>query len=174
MLLVPRHDKCFAEAQITVHIRRLSKVIPRTAFSGKRVAEALVNGFNVAATTKKFRRTRAIRASLHWTGGCYVGLDVPVGRPARVVVRHGGQGQSCIPAVNTGKLPSSHHRFDSAISRAQEGSALAERHLPYAVGVDLVPYVEVGVAVPATLTNGIDDERRSGIAGRSLQPGSVI
>ena len=88
LLLVTGHIEGLAEARVGIHIPRFAEVVPRSGFAGECVTEALVDGFKVA-TSKELRRIAAVRTCAD--RGCwrYIGLDVPVGGPARVVVRHG-------------------------------------------------------------------------------------
>src|SRR5262249_39351478 len=170
LVLAPGHIKGFAQSHIGVHIVWLAERIAWTAFAGIGVAEALVDGLEIAAgTAKQLWRTGTARAGVYSTSGCYVSLYVPVRRPARVVVGV-TDGQSRIPTGDGGELPSSHQGVQATIGRVQEGSAFTERQLPNGRGIDEVPNVEVGAVVPIVLANGVDDKCRA-IPAPRLQAG---
>src|SRR6185503_16687177 len=59
-------------------------------------------------------------------------------------------------------------------SVSQHGPAIAERHLPYGVYVDLMADVEIGIRIHITLPEGIEDERFAVEARAILQPGRIV
>src|ERR1700722_13271776 len=101
MTLPPRHGQRLCQPQVSVHVSRGTKVIPRTCFAWIGVAKILINRLYVATSAaEELWGAGTIRASRDWPYGSDVGLDVPVGSPAGVVVGHGSDGQSGVPAVD--------------------------------------------------------------------------
>src|SRR6266571_6519745 len=186
MLLAPRHVPCLRQPKIHVHVSRQANVIPWACFARIGVPETLVNRLDIAtaaaeklwgSSTDGAWGPNSCWASVDRGYRSYVGLDVPVGCPAGVVERRASW-QSGVPAEDAGELPSPKDRLHCPIVRVQEGSALAEWHLPHGSGSDDVPDVEVGVAVVAALANRIFDKRPAivltAVAKVRLQPGGVV
>lgn len=87
VLFAPRHVQRLRQTKIHIHISGQAEVIPRASFSGIGISEALIDGFDVTATTtKELRRARTVGASADWTQRSDIGLHVPVGCPAGIVV----------------------------------------------------------------------------------------
>src|SRR6266851_3022527 len=186
MFLAPGHVEGFPQPKIHVRVARQANIIPWASFARIGVAEILVNRLDIAtAATEELRctsthrgwRSNACRASVERVYGNDVGLVVPVRRPAGVIEWRPGR-QSGVPAEDAGELPSSKNYLSEPVRIAQEGSALAKRHLPHGGSVDEVPDVKVRVAVVGVLANRILNKRTTIVLAAEakvrLQSGRVI
>ena len=82
LLFIPGHLYCLAKPDICIHVSWGAQVVAGAGFTRVRIAEALVNGFDVAIrSAKKLWRSRTARAGGNRADRSYVGLKVPIGGP---------------------------------------------------------------------------------------------
>src|SRR6266545_3831091 len=90
-------------------------------------------------------------------GPYHIALHVPVCGPASVVEEIRRR-QAGVPAIDTSELPSTKDAVYHFIGIAQQPSAAPHRQLPYSIEVDDVAHVKVGIGIPVTLSDRIQDK----------------